>query len=858
MMAQYTRIKQLHKDAILFFRLGDFYEMFHQDAREASAILGLTLTRRNGVPMAGLPYHSSQGYIEKLLKSGKKVAVCEQVRMPRDGKGIADREVVEIITPGTVVDEDFLPRGENNYLLSLSASAGGLSIAAVDLSTGDFSATWVPPGDRLEGLKREMSRISPREILVQESLLNEDGEISRIVTGRKDLAVNALPDWSFDGQDSFRRLTRLLGVGGLKGFGCEADDPALLSVGALIEYLEDNAKNLLVHIRDFKKYSDRDFLVLDESTLRNLELVRNLQDGSGKFTLMEVLDHTRTAMGARLLRRWILEPLVDPEMIIARQELVEKLYRDQGSLSRLRSRLAEVLDLERLAARVALDKAMAKDLLAVRQTLREGAAVSEIAGALTGGTLSAEAGHREELAALEELLGRALHESPPPGLGEGNLIREGYDGKLDELRNLQANRKEVLDRYLEEERAASGIPSLRIRYNKIIGYFLEVTRSFASSAPPHFIRRQSLVGGERYTTERLIELETLLTSASESIVELEKELFLDVRARVKAAMPGLLSMAAFLARTDALQSLAQAATVHGFVRPRIDSGGVLVVAEGRHPVVEMHLPPGEFIPNSLELDQEGVSFALITGPNMAGKSTYLRQTAHIVILAQMGSFVPAREARIGVVDRIFCRVGAQDNLARGESTFLVEMNETANILRNATEKSLVVMDEVGRGTGTNDGLAIARAVCEHLLARVRCKTLFATHYHELTVLEHPRLANHSMAVAEEGGDIVFLKKVVDGPSSNSYGIHVAKLAGLPDEVLLRAVRIFEDLTEHRESGPSRAGLPKKAEVQGSLFSSREVLEKEILAYPVEKTTPLEALNFIARWRKILLSEKKKS
>jgi DNA mismatch repair protein MutS len=861
MMSQYTRIKQLHKDAVLFFRLGDFYEMFGHDAKEVSSLLGLTLTQRQGTPMCGIPYHSSSTYIERLLAAGKKIAICEQLTLP--GKGLVKREVVEIISPGTVVDEDYLDRSRNNYIVSCAEASGGLSLSAVDVSTGDFIATWFTPQGRTEGLRKELHRLSPREILVQEALLHENREIERLIRGQKDLVVNTLPDWSFERQAAFKRLCALFGTANLKGFGCPDDAPEIISAGVLIEYLEENAKNRLPHIRGLRIYSEKDYLVLDESTLRNLELVRNLQDGSEKYSLFEVIRHTKTAMGTRLLRSWILAPLIDENRIHARQETVAALYHDQSCLKRLRDGLSQVFDLERLCARIALDKAHAKDLCAVRDSLEAAFRFHEEASGLPGRGEAKKLLSPEDLAALKDLhalLENSLAEDPSILLTEGNMIRGGYNEKLDRMREIQSNQKEVLDEYIAEEKKKSGIPSLKIRYNKIIGYFIEVTKSYMACVPKHFIRRQSLVAGERYTTDELIELETQINSASESIIELEKELFLAVRARAKSRVHAILGMSAFIAEADALQSLAQAATLHGFTRPRVSGGGGILISEGRHPVVEYHLPPGDFVPNGLELKDQKEFFALITGPNMAGKSTYLRQTALIVILAQIGSFVPAREAEIGVIDKIFCRVGAQDNLARGESTFLVEMNETANILRAATTRSLIIMDEVGRGTSTQDGLSIAWAVCEYILEAVKAKTLFATHYHELTALEHPCLFNLSMDIREEQGSVIFLKRIRKGPSNNSYGIHVARLAGLPASVLDRAAQILQTLVSKKEEVspiPPGPAAEKPKIPAGSLFSSGEILEQEVRSYPIEKTTPLDALNFLQRWKKILLADQKK-
>jgi DNA mismatch repair protein MutS len=854
MMSQYAQIKQRHKDAVLFFRLGDFYEMFQQDAKEVSAILGLTLTRRQGVPMCGIPYHASHTYIERLLKAGKKIAICEQLRLPQGGKGLAEREVVEIISPGTVVDEDYLDRSLNNYIVSLAEVKKGLSLSAVDISTGDFLATWISPENRTDGLRKELLRLSPREMLIQEALLHEDGEIEKLIRGWKSLVINTLPDWSFDRNVAFKRIPDLFGVTNLKGFGCRDDDPEIVSAGVLIEYLEENAKNQLSHIRNFRKYTDKDYLVLDESTLRNLELVSNLQDGGEKYSLLDVVNHTKTAMGTRLLRSWILAPLVNAKAILERQEIVDRIYHDQIRLKRLRDNLGGVFDLERLSARIALDKAHAKDLCAVRDSLagsfRVHTEMTAIGKSLPPKTFKA-------LDSLHSLLKRSLADSPSILLSEGNMIRAGFNAQLDELKNLQSNRKAVLDAYLEQEKTQSGIPSLKIRYNKIIGYFIEVTKSYMTAVPAHFIRRQSLVGGERYTTEKLIELETLLNNSEESIIELEKKLFLSVRGAAKEKISELLEASSFLAETDVLQSLAQAATLQGFTKPLISEGTDIIITEGRHPVVEKYLPPGDFIPNGLQLKGKETFFALITGPNMAGKSTYLRQTALIIILAQIGSFVPARDAEIGITDKIFCRVGAQDSLARGESTFLVEMNETANILRAATEKSLIIMDEVGRGTSTKDGLAIAWAVCEYILDAIQAKTLFATHYHELTALKHRHLFNLSMEIREEMGVVIFLKRITEGPSNNSYGIHVAKLAGLPGRVLDRAAVILEALIAEKE-GPTvipEAQKPKK--YQDSLFSTSEILEQEVRGFSIEKNTPLDALNFLQRWKKIFTADEKR-
>jgi DNA mismatch repair protein MutS len=857
MMAQYSGIKEKYPDSILFFRLGDFYEMFERDAREASALLDLTLTQRAGVPMCGIPYHAAPSYIARLLAAGRKVAICEQASAP--GKGLMSREVVEVITPGTALDEGYLARNANNYLLAIGRAGSELSLAYADISTGEFSATAFPFSRRAEMLKKELHRLDPREVITQESLLVDDPVTRELLGEREGLLVNRYPDWSFDFEACHSRLSRHFGVANLKGFGLKERSTEVLAAGVLLEYLGDTARRSLGHVSSLSIYADSSFVALDEATQRNLELLSNLQDGSRKYSLLEVLDQTRTSPGARKLRRWILTPLKEHGAIQVRQASVEALYRDQVLLARLREALRSVLDLERLTARVAMDRAHAKDLLAVRGTLEAALSVEELLtrekshdgrgdlGRLAG-PLSLRGGQMRELA---DLLARAIAEEPAIVLTEGNLIRKGFDEELDRLQALKDSAREVLEGYLAEERAQTGIGSLKLRYNRIIGYYFEVTKSNLSLVPSRFIRRQSMVGGERYTTDRLADLESELNNASERIIEIERTLFLSVRAAVREAVPWLMTVSDAVSELDVFQSLAFAATVHGYSRPEVSEDGELSITEGRHPVVEAHLPGGAFVPNSISCPGEGKFFAVITGPNMAGKSTFLRQVALITLMAQMGSFVPASRAKIGIVDSVFCRVGATDNLARGESTFLVEMNETAHILRSATARSLIIMDEIGRGTSTRDGLAIAWAVCQYILAKIRARTLFATHFHELTGLDHQWAANFSMDVRDEGGEIVFLKRVREGPSSNSYGIHVARLAGLPAETLAYAEKMLEELNA---GTAALAGLapqePAKTppRQQRPLFSPEELIMREIQGLVPDRMTPLEALAAIARWK----------
>lgn len=855
MMAQYSRIKREHMDAILFFRLGDFYEMFQQDAKEASAILGLTLTKRQAVPMCGIPYHAAHSYIARLLKAGKKIAICEQVRLPAGGRGIADREVVEVITPGTVVDEDYLEKSSNNYLVALARHKETGSLSSIDLSTGEFFCSAFAWENRTEYLKKELLRLHTREILIQESIMEDDPDVKRLLDSREDLILNRFPDWSFNLAESRNTLQRLFGVSNLKGFGINDSDPAPLSAGILIEYIEESSKSLLPHINSIQLYSDNDFLSLDESTLRNLEILQNMNDGGRAYTLLSVLDYTKTAMGARKLRKWLIYPLIDRKEIEYRSGKVKDLYHNQILLNDLRENLGKIRDLERLNSRVALDKAHAKDLLAVGESLENAFLIEEILKDWNEPAFFLEAEAKTAVHARMELLQAAIKDEPSILLTEGNLIESGYSAELDELHILRDDSKSVLNRYLESEKADTGISSLKIKYNKIIGYYLEVSRANAHLVPKHFIKRQSLVNAERYTTDRLVELETELNSATDKIIDLERRLFLEIRESVKEVTAALLKLCGTLAAIDCLQSFAQAATLRGYSKPKFIKGGTVKIEEGRHPVVEAYLPAGGFIPNDLTMDMSQKTFALITGPNMAGKSTYLRQVALIMLMAQCGSFVPAASAELQIIDKIFCRVGASDNLARGESTFLVEMNETANILRSATDKSLIIMDEVGRGTATNDGLAIAQAVSEYILEKLHALTLFATHYHELTHIDHKNLVNLSMDVIDQGQEIIFLKKVKNGPANNSYGIHVAKLAGIPEPVIRRASEILSGL----EHIPTRAAnLPDKKPAekfdQPSLFSPIEIIKSDLSSLDISATTPLEALNIISRWQNFLKQE----
>jgi DNA mismatch repair protein MutS len=854
--------------------------MFADDALEISGLLNLTLTSRNGLPMCGVPYHAARSYIARLLKMGKKVAVCEQLTEPGKG-GLMERKVVEVITPGTTVDDDYLDKDSANYLACFAAAErkAGIpklfSFAYIDLSTGDFYATSIAE-NAVEILRQELERLQIKELIIQESLL-EDPLLAAAAAGRPSLLVNRWADWLFDRDRSRERLERQFGPAGLKGFGIGEDSAEIIASGALLDYLDDTSKSLLPHVRSLSLYQDSEFVGIDEATQRNLELVRNLKDGDVRFSLLEVMDETRTAIGGRLLKARILHPLRSIDAINRRLDMVDTLYRDQEKLGRLRDFLAKTPDLERLSSRIAMDKAHAKDLVSVKNALGSFIALEkESLG--SGGTplfcfespeaAAIDSGRLEALAGLRDLLERGLAEEPSILLTEGNLIRQGFDAGLDRLRELKDNGRRLLEEYLEEEKLASGIPSLKIRYNRLIGYFFEVTNFYLSKVPDRFIRRQGIASGERFSTNRLAELESEINGASEKVVDLERKLFLELREKAKALLPELAAASRRIGEIDSAQSLARAATIHGWVRPLVNGENRLRVIEGRHPVVEAHLGRGEFIPNDVILDADedpagkGVSFALITGPNMAGKSTYLRQVALITLMAQTGSFVPASDARIGLVDKIYCRVGASDNLARGESTFLVEMNETAYILHSATGRSLVIMDEVGRGTGTNDGLSIAWAVSEELLNQIRCRTLFATHYHELAGISHPRMANRSMEVTDRGGEVVFLRKLREGPAMESYGLHVARLAGIPERVLSRAEEILEDRRKsdasliQYEEGEKNGAQEEQGGAGAEGQEKNGWLMEELLSLDVNAMTPLEALGLISGWKDRACSPKR--
>lgn len=889
MLEQYERIKAQHRDAILLFRLGDFYEMFGEDAREGARLLGLTLTKRQEMAMCGVPHHASRSYIHRLLRHGRKVAVCEQTSAP-NGKSITTREVVEVLSPGSVFDLDYLDPKISNFIAAISCDTNHVSLAWCDVSTGELNVTAheIPSheGDNRSSavesiVRRELARLSPSELLVQESLLERTDSLQRLAAPEHAAVVNRIPDWGFNREQSVRRLTELFGVVSLQGFGIERSDPALTPVAALLEYLEDNARHVLAHISHLHRHTDDRFLVLDDATIRNLELVHNMQDGGDAYTLVEVMDECCSAMGSRLLRRWMLSPSRRRDVITDRHDRVAELYHDQPTLQRLRGDLSSVYDLERLVGRLGVEKAHPKDVRAIAGTLRAadniGATVSHWYGATPETGLLDSADDRQTLLSIEERIVTTLDDDPAVALAEGGIIRAGFDEELDRLRALRDESRHILSEYLEEQRRATGVTSLKIKYNRVLGHFFEVPSGQARRLPDDFIRRQSLANAERFTTTRLGELEDQINSAGETADLREQQLFMDLRAAVAGKTALLTQMARRISEVDVMAALAYAATLRGWRRPTMTDTPVLNIHGGRHPVVESHLPPGDFVDNDLSLGGSGPRFALVTGPNMAGKSTVLRQTALIVLMAHVGSFVPAETAELGVTDRIFCRVGASDNIARGESTFLVEMNETSNILRNATDRSLIIMDEVGRGTSTHDGLAIAWAVTEYLLEEVQGRTLFATHYHELAHLKHPQFTALGMAVDHSSETIVFLKKLRPGTEDRSYGVDVARMAGLPEAVISRARELLARLEQGgvtlpygtdpsataspgvgRSAGEDAvpaAGAPDSPQSAdfsappGELFHPEDLLRTELAGIDPDSLAPREALDLIYRWKR---------
>ncbi|MGE0552730.1 MAG: DNA mismatch repair protein MutS [Gemmatimonadales bacterium] len=840
LLRQYREIKSQHRDKILFFRMGDFYEMFYDDAELAARVLGITLTARgDGVPLAGVPVKAAAEYLRQLVASGHRVAICEQVEDPRKAKGIVKRAVIETVTPGALLEDGWVPGGRNNYLVAVGPAprgAGLVGIAAVDLTTGQFLLEQAEPGRVGEAL----DRLQPAEVIAPESAAIPDRDALR--TNRE--------AWEFDPELASEELTRRFAIASLDGLGLVRDDgPAVGAAGALLRYLSELQPAGLPHLLRPTLRRPEEHLWLDEMTRRNLELVEPLRSGARGVTLLEMLDECLTPMGSRLLRQWLLSPLRDPGAIDARLDAVARLVDRSRLRATARNSLDGVRDVERLAGRAAAGRANPREMAALRDSFRRLPDVRDTARALaeSGSTLLADVAELDPLADLLDALDRALADRPPVNLAEGNVIRPGFDTALDEDRQLRDGGKQHLAAVQERERARTGIGSLKIGYNKVFGYYLEVTHAHRSRIPDDYERRQTLTTAERYITPELKEYEAKVLGAEERMAAREAELFGELRRRVGDAIGRIQATAARLARLDVWCALAEVAVVNQYARPAIHDGFELALTASRHPVIERMMPRESFIPNDV-LFTEASRVALVTGPNMAGKSTILRQIGLLVIMAQMGSFVPARAASVGVADRLFTRVGASDNLARGQSTFMVEMSETSAILHNATARSLVLLDEIGRGTSTYDGVAIAWAVTEHLHDLVGCKTMFATHYHELMQLPE-RLAharNMNVAVRETGETIVFLHRLEPGGTDRSYGIHVADLAGLPRPVIERAKEVLGTLEGEHRMVP---GEPPRADSrQLALFAeprAPDPVREELERLDLDALTPIQALNRLA-------------
>lgn len=856
MIEQYLAIKARYPDALLFYRMGDFYEMFFEDAETASRILEITLTSRNKnqaepIPMCGVPYRAVQGYIARIIERGMKVAICDQVEDPALAKGLVKREVVRVITPGMIVENEFLEAKANNFLLAVARDRRMIGLAYLDISTGTFRVT---ESDAADAVRDEIARISPREILFAESL-REDPFPETIIPSDSRRSVGFIEDRCFGRAFGRRLLTEQFGTLSLEGFGCEHLTAAVGAAGAVLHYVLETQKQKIAHLKGIETYLLSDYMAIDDQSRRNLELLGNLRSGKRRGTLIGVLDQTVTAMGGRLLLNWIRYPLLDPAGIEARLDAVEEALRHRAASEKIRHALAEVSDLDRLGGRISMGLASPRDMVALKRSLMKMPEILESAAGLRAPLLTWE-GETAPLAAIADLIERAIREDAPMALNEGGIIKSGFNSDLDELIKLGKDGKGWLVRLEAREKEETGIASLKVRYNKVFGYYLEVPKTHARKVPGHYIRKQTLVNAERYITEELKTFESTVLNAEEKRAKLEYEIFGDVRTRINQERPHIQRAAEFVARLDCLMGLAHVAAKSDYHRPEINTDGILSIEDGRHPVVEKMITGERFVPNSIRMDNQENQVLIITGPNMAGKSTVLRQVALLTIMAQIGAFVPASRASIPVTDRIYTRVGALDNLSQGQSTFMVEMQETANILNNATPASLVILDEIGRGTSTFDGLSIAWAVAEYLhdLKGRGVKTLFATHYHELTDLEQtkPRVKNFAIAVREVDDRIIFLRKLVEGGTNRSYGIQVARLAGIPGEVIERAAAILRRLETEghilgRGEGPDGSKSPPDAKpVQLGLFNAGEqALVEALRSIDLARMTPLEAMIFLS-------------
>ncbi|MBN2731349.1 MAG: DNA mismatch repair protein MutS [Balneolaceae bacterium] len=878
-MRQYHDIKEEHPGSILLFRVGDFYETFSDDAKLVSKELGITLTKRNNggdqTPLAGFPYHALDTYLPKLVKKGHRVAVCEQVEDPSDaknsGRKIVKREVTEITTPGVTLSEKLLEHKRNNYAAAVYWSGSTAGVSFADVSTGEFSVSQLSK----EQVADLLQAVSPAELLLSQKFKN------KIPEELEEYNVTFIEEWVYEGDYGYNLLTEHFETHSLKGFGVEELETAHIAAGALMHYIQETQKASLGHIRRIQKFENREFMALDGSTKRNLELITTIQDGGTEGTLISILDQAKTAMGGRLLRKWIMRPLKKLKPIRERLNAVEALNVNHEIRENLREELDQVGDLERLISRICVGRGNARDLMQLKLSLAQVPRIKMQFNQLEEPLLKDIADRLKLLIEVQERIDRAIHEDPPASLRDGGIFKDGFNEELDELRDVARNGKEYITKIKNELAQETGISSLKIGYNKVFGYYIEVTNTHKDKVPDHFIRKQTLVNSERYITPELKEVEEKILSSEERSKTLEYELFEELRLYVAEFAEEIQQVAQAMAELDCLQSFAEIAFRNNYCKPSIADDQVIDITKGRHPVVEKTLPPGDpFIPNDIHLENEDEQILIITGPNMAGKSIILRQTGLIVLLAQVGCFVPAEKAHIGLVDKIFTRVGASDNLAAGESTFLVEMNEAANILNNATRNSLILLDEVGRGTSTFDGLSIAWSLAEYLHNQpsVAAKTLFATHYHELNELAnmYDHVVNYNVQVKEHDGKVIFLRKLIPGGTDHSYGIQVADMAGLPSIVIERAKEILKNLENHslditdsngtlEEGAKKKQAAVKKAAkemkkqeqiTQPSLFQTQldpsiEMLIDKLEAVDPNRMTPIESLMLVSELKKLV-------
>ena len=876
MMQQYIATKEQYKDCILFYRLGDFYEMFFEDAKVASKELELTLTGKDcgleeRAPMCGIPYHAADSYLNRLVAKGYKVAICEQLEDPKQAKGLVKRDVIRIVTPGTNLSQEALDENKNNYLMCIVYLSGIFGIACADISTGDFYCT---EAEGNKALYDEINRFAPVEILVNDTFYMSGASLDSFVQ-QQNMSVTTLDNWYVDEQTGTGRLLDHFGTASMAALGLNDFPCGSIACGAILLYLKETQKTALSNLTRIVPYRSGGFMIIDSATNRNLELVETMREKQKRGSLLWVLDKTRTAMGARMLRSWIEQPLIDEKAILRRQDAVAALVDEMITREELREYLNAIYDLERLATRISYRTAGPRDLVAFKSSIAMLDPIRALLKSFKCEALNQIYEQMDPLEDLHQMIEASINDDPPLLIREGGMIKDGYNEQVDQFRKAMTEGKKWLSELETRERDSTGIKNLRVRYNKVFGYYLEVTNSYKELVPETWQRRQTLANAERYITPELKELKDLILGAEDKLSALEYDLFCEVRDSIAAQIVRIQKTAKAVAALDAFASLAQTAQTGNYVRPAINTRGVISIRNGRHPVVEKMMGSQMFIDNDTYLDNKNHRISVITGPNMAGKSTYMRQVALIVLMAQIGSFIPAKEANIGIVDRIFTRVGASDDLGSGQSTFMVEMTEVANILRNATSKSLLILDEIGRGTSTFDGLSIAWAVVEHISnpKLLGAKTLFATHYHELTQLEGKleSVNNYCIAVREQGDDIIFLRKIVPGGADRSYGIQVARLAGVPQPVIDRAKEIAaelekEGLTERAGAIQVQAGSRKKAAAESEketafdgqlslfdIYPEDHPVLKQIREMDISNMTPIQALMKLDELQKKLRS-----